>query len=83
MLCRPVHVPSFFRPVEPWERKLAISEKESFRSADSQQSKMADEELLCTLESLPGILDHSEKSWTEVNDILEKLKTWATVKTNR
>lgn len=44
----------------------------------------ADEErLLCELAKLTGKLAQSEKSWIEVKDILEELKTWAIVKRNR
>ena len=41
---------------------------------------MADEDrLLCELAKLA----QSEKSWIEVKDILEELKTWAVAKRNR
>ena len=49
-----------------------------------QLFKMADEEtVLCELASLEERLDQYERSWIEVKDILEKLKSWAIVKSNR
>ncbi|KAJ7357673.1 Ataxin-10 [Desmophyllum pertusum] len=46
---------------------------------------MADQEdaILSELASLADTLDYSEKSWIEVRDTLEKLKTWGMVQKNR
>ena len=47
-----------------------------------QDSKMADE-LLRELACFAKRLDQSETSWIEIRAVLEKLKSWALVKSNR
>lgn len=51
-------------------------------SSNRQDSKMADE-LLRELACLAKRLDQSETSWIELRAVLEKLKSWAMVKSHR